>query len=138
MLASHGGGANAWFLVALLVPAVLGTALWRRPTPIGNRNQTFQPLVAALVVAVSGSTLHVSLVTWRYKDVAMWKSWQPSGESNAVSPSAGHRARVLGELHGPPSRRLALQRAVTAPLRILPDMSSLRPASRFAATGCCP
>jgi hypothetical protein len=70
-----------WFLIALLVPAVVGTALWLGMTPIRNRHRTFQRLAAAVVVAVTGITLHVSVVTWRdYKDVAMCESWDGADE----------------------------------------------------------
>ena len=81
LLATHEGGPNAWFLVALLVPAVVGTALWLGLTAIRNRKRSLQPLVAALVVAAAGVSLHVSVVTWRdYKDEAMCESWDGPDE----------------------------------------------------------
>jgi hypothetical protein len=75
LLASHEGGSNAWFLVALLLPAVVGAGLWLGL--IRGRIRRFPALVPALVVAVTGATLHVSVVTWRHhKDVAMCESWE--------------------------------------------------------------
>lgn len=75
LLASHEGGSNAWFLVALLVPAVVGTATWIGLICV--RMRRLYVLVPALVVAVTGVTLHISVVTWRhYKDVAMCESWE--------------------------------------------------------------
>jgi hypothetical protein len=78
LLASHEGGSNAWFLVALLVPAVVGTALWMCLSRVRGRG--FPALVPVLVVAVTGVTLHVSVVTWRHhKDVFMCESWEGPG-----------------------------------------------------------
>lgn len=94
VLASHESGPNAWFLVAVLVPAVLGTALWLCLTPIRNRNRRFQALLAALVVAVTGLTLHVSVVTWRdYKDVAMCESWDPPADRERCVSERRERGR---------------------------------------------
>jgi hypothetical protein len=78
VLASHEGGANTWFLLVLVLPAFVGMALWVGLSCIRARRFP-HALVPALVIAVTGLTLHVSVVTWRhYKDVAMCESWEGS------------------------------------------------------------
>ncbi|MDQ3946016.1 MAG: hypothetical protein M3357_12870 [Actinomycetota bacterium] len=77
ILASHEGGPNSWFLLALLVPAVVFAALWIIFSWV--RMGRFEALVPLLIFAVTAVTLHVSVVTWRrYKDVAMCQSWEGS------------------------------------------------------------
>jgi hypothetical protein len=76
VLASHEGGSNALFPLALLVPFVVGVVLWLCLAPIRNRSPRSQPLLLAMVAAVMGLSLHVSVITWRHhKDVAMCRSW---------------------------------------------------------------
>ncbi len=76
VLASHEGGSNYWFPVALLVPFVVGPALWLCLTPIRKGKPRLQPLLLAMVVAVAGLSLHISVLTWRHhKDMVMCRSW---------------------------------------------------------------
>ena len=95
VLASHEGGPNALFPLALLVPVVVGSVLWLCLSPIRNRNPRSQPLLLAMVVAVAGLTLHVSVLTWRHhKDVAMCRSWDSPGQQERCI--AQRRERAFG------------------------------------------
>lgn len=95
LVAGHEAGPNGWFLVALLVPLVVGPALWVLLSPIRRRTGRLGPLVAGLVTAVTMLTLHVSVVTWRHhKDVAMCRSWDPLPELDRCI--AERRARASG------------------------------------------
>jgi hypothetical protein len=94
VLASHEGGINSWFLVALLVPVVVGSAAWLGLRRIRRRGRRFDALVVALVVALTGLTLHVSVLTWRdYKDRVMCESWDPPEELERCVSERRERAR---------------------------------------------
>ena len=96
VLASHEGGANGWFPIALLVPFVVGPVLWLCLAPIRNRKPRSQPLLLAVVVALAGLSLHFSVLTWRHhKDVAMCRSW---GESEQLERCISLRRE---RAHGP-------------------------------------
>lgn len=83
-----------WFFAALLVPAVVGPAVWLCLSPIRNRSLRLQRLVPALVVAVTGLSLHVSVVIWRdYKDVAMCESWDAPAELERCVAERRERGR---------------------------------------------
>ena len=95
VVATHEGGPNGWFLIALLVPMVVGPALWLLLTPLRRRTGPLARLVPALVVALTAMSLHVSVVTWRHhKDVAMCRSWDPLPELDRCI--AERRARASG------------------------------------------
>ena len=96
VLASHEGASNAWFPIALLVPVLVAVALGLCLTPIGRRNPRAQPLLVVMAVAVTGLSLHVSVITWRHhKDVVMCRSWGSPGRMDQCI--AGRRERA----HGP-------------------------------------
>jgi len=95
LLASHEGSSNVWFPVALLVPFVVGPALWVGLSRVRKLRPRLGPLVAAFVVAASGFSLHISVLTWRhYKDLHMCRSWDtPEQHDQCV---ASRRARAEG------------------------------------------
>lgn len=95
VLASHEGGPNALFPLALLVPVVVGPVLWLCLSRIRKRNPRYQSLLIAIVFAVTGLSLHVSVLTWRHhKDVAMCRSWDlPADFDRCI---VGRRERAEG------------------------------------------
>lgn len=96
VLASHEGGPNALFPLVLLVPVVVGVVLWLCLSPIRKRNPRYQSLLMAIFVAVTGLSLHVSVLTWRHhKDVAMCRSWDLPSELDRCIAERRDRA------HGP-------------------------------------
>lgn len=92
MIATHEGGPNTWFAVALLVPLVTAVALSLAIRLLPNRRMRL--LGAVMGLAATVMTLHVSVVTWRaYKDEAMCRSWDPP---EALESCIGER-RAQGE-----------------------------------------
>jgi hypothetical protein len=94
-LASHEGSTNAWFPIALLVPFVVGPALWLGLSRLRKLKPNLGPLVAVFVVAATAFSLHVSVLTWRHhKDLHMCRSWDgPERRDQCV---AARRARAEG------------------------------------------
>ncbi len=105
ILATHEAGPNAWFPVALLVPALVSITVAIGLSQL--RPRRLPRLMPVLAIGVSVLTLHVSMVTWRHsKDVAMCRSWDGGEDQERCISERRERGRgPWGLLVAPPGGR---------------------------------